>query len=75
MSITDNLNELKPLKQWVNYIRIWNPTKHGGAGGYDKPPINPYTLRDGKTTDAATWATYTEAAGPSIGGRLLWRRS
>lgn len=62
MSITDNLNELKPLKQWVNYIRIWNPTKHGGAGGYDKPPINPYTLRDGKTTDAATWATYTEAA-------------
>lgn len=62
MSITDNLNELKPLKQWVNYIRIWNPTKHSGAGGYDKPPINPYTLRDGKTTDAATWATYTEAA-------------
>lgn len=62
MSITDNLNELKPLKQWVNYIRIWNPTKHSGAGGYDKPPINPYTLRDGKTTDPATWATYTEAA-------------
>lgn len=62
MSIPDNLNELKDLKQWVNFIRIWNATKHSGAGGYDKPPINPYTLRDGKTTDAATWATYTEAA-------------
>ena len=41
------------MKQWVNYIRIWNPTKHGGAGGYDKPPINPFTLWDGKTTDSA----------------------
>ena len=62
MSISDKLDELKPLKQWVNYIRIWNPTKHGGAGGYDKPPINPHTLRDGKTTDPESWATYTEAA-------------
>ena len=62
MSIPYNLEELKPLKQWVNYIRIWNATKHGGAGGYDKPPIDPHTLRDGKTTDGATWATYKRAA-------------
>lgn len=63
MIIPKNLEELKPLKQWVNYIRIWNPTKNGGAGGYDKPPINPFTLRDGKTTDATNWTTYTQAAG------------
>ena len=62
MSIPYNLEELKPLKQWVNYIRIWNATQHGGAGGYDKPPIDPHTLRDGKTTDGATWATYKRAA-------------
>lgn len=63
MIIPKNLEELKPLKQWVNYIRIWNPTKHSGAGGYDKPPINPYTLQDGKTNDPTTWTTYTQAAG------------
>ena len=62
MIISDNLKELKSLKQWVNYIRIWNPTKHGGAGGYDKPPINPYTLRDARTNDPETWATYSQAA-------------
>ena len=62
MIIPNNLSELKDIKQWVNYIRLWNPTKHGGKGGYDKPPINPYTLRDARTNDPATWATYPEAA-------------
>ena len=62
MIIPKNLKELEDLKQWVNYIRIWNATKNGGAGGYDKPPINPHTLRDGKTTDPATWTTYKQAA-------------
>ena len=62
MIIPDNIKELEDLKQWVNYIRIWNPTKHGGKGGYDKPPINPYTLRDGRTNDPETWTTYSQAA-------------
>lgn len=62
MIIPKNLKELEDLKQWVNYIRIWNATKNGGAGGYDKPPINPHTLRDGKTTDPTTWTTYKQAA-------------
>lgn len=60
--IPQTLNELKALRQWVNFVRIWDPGKHEGAGGYDKPPINPHTLWDGKTTDPATWATYDEAA-------------
>ena len=59
--LPENLTELKHLRQWVNYIRIWNPTKNAGAGGYDKPPINPYTLWDARTNDPATWATYSEA--------------
>lgn len=62
MSIPHNLEELKTVRQWVNFVRIWNDTKHGGQGGYDKPPIDPHTLRDGKTNDPATWATYIEAA-------------
>ena len=62
MSIPHNLEELKTLKQWVNYIRIWNATKNGGRGGYDKPPINPETLRDGMTNNPAAWTDYDRAA-------------
>lgn len=62
MIIPENLEELKPLAQWVNYIRIWNPTKKAGRGGYDKPPINPETLRDGMTNDPRSWTTYEKAA-------------
>ena len=60
--IPQTLEELKPLRQWVNYIRIWNETKNGGAGGYDKPPINPQTLRDAMTNNPKTWADYDTAA-------------
>lgn len=62
MRIPRQLEELKPLRQWVNYIRIWNATRNGGRGGYDKPPINAATLWDGKTNDPATWTDYDRAA-------------
>ena len=62
MSITENLEELKPLELWVNYVRLWNPTRNGGRGGYDKPPINPHTLRDAMTNNPATWTDYATAA-------------
>lgn len=53
---------VKPRKQWVNFVRLWNPDKKGGKGGHDKPPINPYTLRNGNTKDPTSWSTYDEAA-------------
>ena len=59
--IPQNMEELQKIPAWINYIRIWNPTK-GGRGGYDKPPINPFTLRDGKTNDTKAWTTYDRAA-------------
>lgn len=59
--ISQNLDELQKIPCWVNYIRIWNPTK-GGRGGYDKPPINPYTLKDGRTNNPEEWTTYDKAA-------------
>lgn len=62
MNLPQNLSELKNVRQWVNYIRIWNATKNGGRGGYDKPPINPATLRDGMTNNPATWTDYDTAA-------------
>lgn len=62
MIIPKNLDELKTFKLWVNYIRLWNPTKNAGRGGYDKPPINPHTLRDGRTNNKSDWTTYDTAA-------------
>jgi len=59
--ISQNIDELQKIPCWVNYIRIWNPTK-GGRGGYDKPPINPYTLKDGRTNNPEEWTTYDKAA-------------
>lgn len=41
---------------------IYNSKKHNGVGGYDKPPINPYTLRNGYTDRAESLATFDEAA-------------
>lgn len=62
MIISKNLDELKNFKLWLNYIRLWNPTKKDGRGGYDKPPINPHTLRDGRTNNKSDWTTYDTAA-------------
>ena len=72
MRIPRHLEELKPLRQWVNYIRIWNATKNGGRGGYDKPPINPGTLRDGMTNNPDTWTDYDRAAA-NIGKTAIHR--
>ena len=43
-------------------MMVWNPRKHDGQGGFDKPPVNPHTLRDGSSTDPERWGTFDEAA-------------
>lgn len=60
MILPEQLEELRDKKIWLNYVMIYNAGKHGGEGGYDKPPVNPYTLRDGSSTDSARWATFDE---------------
>lgn len=40
---------------------IWNPEKHNGVGGYDKPPINPRTLGNAYTNNPDTLGTFSEA--------------
>lgn len=60
MKLPKQLEELRDRKVWLCYVMIYNETKHGGAGGYDKPPVNPHTLRDGSSTDSARWATFDE---------------
>ena len=60
MNLPKELEPLRNRKIWLCYPLIWNDKKHNGVGGYDKPPVNPYTLRDGSSTDSARWATFDE---------------
>lgn len=51
------LDELKPLKQWVCYQAVWDDKKQK----YSKIPKNPATGYGAKANDPSTWATYAEA--------------
>jgi len=62
MELPKELEPLRHRKIWVCYPMIWNDKKHGGVGGYDKPPINPYTLKNGSTDNPEHLATFDEAA-------------
>lgn len=62
MMLPETLEPYRNKKVWVNYVMIWNQKKHEGRGGYDKPPVNPHTLRDGSSTDSKRWGTFDEAA-------------
>lgn len=62
MTLPKQLEPLRALRVWVCYPMIYNEKKHNGVGGYDKPPINPYTLRNGYTDREESLATYDEAA-------------
>ena len=45
-------------EHYLCYVLIWNPNKHNGRGGFDKPPVNPYTLTNGSSADPLQRATY-----------------
>lgn len=51
------LEELKPLKQWVCYQAVWDDKKQK----YSKIPKNPATGYGAKANDPSTWATYADA--------------
>ena len=57
MSFPKQLDELKPLRQWVAYRLVWNEKK----GKADKRPINPHDGTGAKANDPATWGTYDDA--------------
>ena len=61
MTLPEQLTPIRSRKVWVCYPMIYNAKKHNGVGGYDKPPINPYTLRNGYTDRAESLATFDEA--------------
>lgn len=62
MNLPKELEALRNKKMWLCYPMIWNSEKHSGVGGYDKPPINPYTLYSGMSNDPKSLATFDEAA-------------
>lgn len=62
MQLPKQLEALRARKVWLCYPMIWNETKHNGVGGYDKPPINAYTLKNGSSDNPEHLATFGEAA-------------
>lgn len=61
MRLPKQLETLRDRKVWVCYPMIWNETKHNGVGGYDKPPINAYTLKNASSDNPEHLATFDEA--------------
>lgn len=61
MKLPKQLETLRERKIWLCYPMIWNESKHNGVGGYDKPPVNPYTLYNGSSDNPESLATYDEA--------------
>jgi len=61
MNLPKELETLRARRVWICYPMIWNETKHNGVGGYDKPPVNPYTLYNGSTDKAESLATFDDA--------------
>lgn len=61
MQLPKELEALRERRVWICYPMIWNETKHNGVGGYDKPPVNPYTLFNGSTDKKESLATFDEA--------------
>lgn len=57
MELPKQLEPYRERKIWVCYVRVLKKT-----GLYTKPPVDPHTLRNAKSTDPKTWATYDEAA-------------
>ena len=62
MRLPKQLEILREQKIWLCHPLIFNPDKHGGVGGFDKPPINPHTLYPGASNDHKSLATFEEAA-------------
>lgn len=57
MSYTEIPQELRNLKQWGLYHRVWQPEKNK----YTKLPIDPYSGGRGKSNDSSTWSDYVTA--------------
>lgn len=55
--VRELLGELRQLRQWVAYRRVWN----AGKGRYDKLPVNPHDGSNAKANDARTWGTFDDA--------------
>lgn len=58
MSYTDIPQELRDLRQWGLYHRIWQPSKNK----YTKVPIDPYSGGAGKSNDSSTWSDFATAS-------------
>ena len=55
--VRELLSELRQLRHWVAYRRVWN----AGKGRYDKLPVDPHDGSGAKANDARTWGMFDDA--------------
>jgi primase-polymerase (primpol)-like protein len=53
--------ELRNAERWVIWKWWWDQQAKGGAGKWDKPPINHATGQEVDATDPANWATFDQS--------------
>ena len=62
INVPQALAPLADVPAWVCFALVENKKKHGGAGGYDKPPFNVLTLRIAHIDNPQDLGTWEEAA-------------
>lgn len=62
INVPQALAPLADTPLWVCFPLVENKKKHGGAGGYDKPPFNVHTLRIAHIDNPQDLGTWEEAA-------------
>jgi hypothetical protein len=60
--LADNIPScLRSLRRWVCWCWVWNPKKHQGQGGWEKPLFDPRSGQHAKSTTPATWTDFVTA--------------
>lgn len=62
MNIPQALAPLADTPLWVCFALVEDKQKHGGAGGYDKPPVSPHSLRMARINVPQDLGVFEQAA-------------
>lgn len=62
INVPQALAPLADTPLWVCFALVEDKQKHGGAGGYDKPPVSPHSLRMARINVPQDLGTFEQAA-------------
>ena len=62
INVPQALSPLADTPLWVCFALVEDKQKHGGAGGYDKPPVSPHSLRMARINVPQDLGVFEQAA-------------